>query len=98
MWEFRRGNVFGAVLPSPRTADSGSDSGSIFLQIGPNSNDLGFIRSRSRSSITTCCCAATRVNAAVTAVFLTLQLTEILLFIGFLDSENTIKVGGSSAS
>src|SRR5712691_5965085 len=35
------------------------------------------------------------LNKAVFAVFLTLELTEIVLFIGFFsDSVNTIKIGG----
>jgi uncharacterized protein len=38
---------------------------------------------------------STQVNAAVFAVFLTLELTEIILFIGnFSNSTGTVKLGG----
>ena len=100
MWEFRNRNVFGATafstygafwiglglyikfLPADATAS----------QIG---NDLGWILLAFAIFNTYMLLASTRVNAAVMAVFLTLEVTEIVLAAGnFAGNNNIIKVGG----
>jgi succinate-acetate transporter protein len=94
MWEFRRGNVFGATAFS---SYGGFWIGLwfYFLHNAPNDKDLGFILLAFAIFNTYMLLCATRVNGAVTAVFLTLELTEIFLFIGFLaNSTNIIKIGG----
>ena len=94
MWEFRRGNVFGATAFS---SYGGFWIGLwfYFIHNAPNTKDLGFILLAFAIFNIYMLACATRVNAAVTAVFLTLELTEIFLFIGFLnDNTNIIKVGG----
>jgi hypothetical protein len=99
MWEFRNKNVFGstafstyggfwiglglwALLVHPATpAAAGKDLGWILLAFAIfNTYMLLF---------------STQVNAAVFAVFLTLEVTEILLFVGNLDGNaNIVKIGG----
>jgi|SRR5947209_2772536 len=101
MWEFRNRNVFGAtafstyggfwiglglyvilVAPTAKNAN----------QIG---NDLGWILLAFAIFNTYMLLWSTQVNAAVFGVFLTLEITEIILFIGnFSNSTNTIKFGG----
>lgn len=96
MWEFRRGNTFGAVAFSSYGAFwIGLFAYGIFVKSDNEFNDLGWVALAFAIFNLYMLVAATRVNAAVFAVFLTLQLTEIVLFIGyFSSSENTIKVGG----
>lgn len=100
MWEFRNRNVFGATafgtygcfwiglglyikfLPAGATP----------AQIG---NDLGWILLAFAIFNTYMLLWSARVNAAVFAVFLTLEVTEIVLFIGnFSGNTETVKVGG----
>ena len=101
MWEFRNRNVFGstafstyggfwiglglwAVLVAPH-ALSASAAG----------KDLGWILLAFAIFNTYMLIFSTQVNAAVFAVFLTLELTEIFLFIGnFAGNANIVKVGG----
>jgi uncharacterized protein len=100
MWEFRNRNVFGATafgtygcfwiglglyikfLPADATP----------AQIG---NDLGWILLAFAIFNTYMLLWSARVNAAVFAVFLTLEVTEIVLFIGnFSGNTEMVKVGG----
>ena len=101
MWEFRNRNVFGAtafstyggfwiglglwaVLVAPH-ALSASAAG----------HDLGWILLSFAIFNTYMLIFSTQVNAAIFAVFLTLELTEIFLFIGnFAGNTNIVKVGG----
>jgi succinate-acetate transporter protein len=101
MWEFRRNNTFGATA-------FGSYGGfwiGLFLYVrfaaaGAGSaagvaNDLAWILLAFAIFNTYMLICAARVNAAVFAVFLTLEITEILLFIGnFATNSNIIKIGG----
>ena len=101
MWEFRNRNVFGstafstyggfwiglglwALLVAPHaTAASAAD------------HDLGWILLAFAIFNTYMLLFSTQVNAAVFAVFLTLELTEIILFIGnFAGNTGIVKVGG----
>ncbi len=98
MWEFRNRNVFGAT--------AFSTYGGFWIGLGlyvllvegssPNAlNDLGFILLGFAIFNTYMLLWSTRVNVAVFAVFLTLEITEIVLFIGFFsDTETIIKAGG----
>jgi len=98
MWEFRNRNVFGAT--------AFSTYGSFWIGLGiyvffvesgsPNAlNDLGFILLAFAIFNTYMLLWSARVNVAVFMVFLTLEITEIVLFLGFLsDSEGIIKAGG----
>jgi uncharacterized protein len=100
MWEFLNRNVFGATAFStyggfwiglglyikflPHTATP--------AQIG---NDLGWILLAFAIFNTYMLLWSTQVNKAVFGVFLTLEVTEIILFIGnFSSSTGTIKIGG----
>ncbi len=101
MWEFRNRNVFGstafstyggfwiglglwAVLVAPHA-----------LSATAVSKDLGWILLSFAIFNTYMLIFSTQVNAAVFAVFLTLELTEIFLFIGnFAGNANIVKVGG----
>jgi succinate-acetate transporter protein len=96
MWEFRRGNVFGATAFSSYGAFwIGLFAYGIFVKSDNEFNDLGWVALSFAIFNLYMLVAATRVNLAVFVVFLTLQITEIVLFIGyFSSSENTIKVGG----
>jgi succinate-acetate transporter protein len=101
MWEFRRHNTFGATAFASyggfwlglffyvRDAASGA-GGAAGVR-----NDLGFILlAFAIFNLYMLYCAA-RVNTAIFGVFLTLQITEIVLFIGnFTSNTNTIKAGG----
>jgi succinate-acetate transporter protein len=101
MWEFRNRNVFGstafstyggfwiglglwALLVAPHaTAASAAD------------HDLGWILLAFAIFNTYMLLFSTQVNAAVFTVFLTLELTEIILFIGnFAGNTGIVKVGG----
>jgi succinate-acetate transporter protein len=98
MWEFRNRNVFGAT--------AFSTYGSFWIGLGiyvsivesgsPNAlNDLGFILLAFAIFNTYMLLWSTRLNVAVFLVFLTLELTEIALFLGFfMDAENLVKAGG----
>jgi len=101
MWEFRNRNVFGstafstyggfwiglglwAVLVAPHALSA--------TAVG---KDLGWILLAFAIFNTYMLIFSTQVNAAVFGVFLTLELTEIFLFIGnFAGNANIVKVGG----
>jgi hypothetical protein len=98
MWEFRNRNVFGAT--------AFSTYGSFWIGLGiyvffveggslNALNDLGFILLAFAIFNTYMLLWSSRVNVAVFMVFLTLEITEIVLFLGFFsDSEGIIKAGG----
>lgn len=100
MWEFRNRNVFGAT--------AFSTYGGFWIGLGlyvtlvagkatpaQVNNDLGWILLGFAIFNTYMLIASTQVNEAVFAVFLTLEATEILLFIGGLSQNATIsKIGG----
>ena len=99
MWEFRRNNTFGATAFSTYGAfwiglyfyakGAGGES------LKSIDNDRGWILLAFAIFNLYMLLCATRVNAAVVAVFLTLEITEILLFIGnFQDSKDIVKIGG----
>jgi uncharacterized protein len=101
MWEFRNRNVFGAtafstyggfwlglalwVIFVAPTAKSASAAG----------HDLGWILLSFAIFNTYMLLWSTQVNVAVFGVFITLEITEIILFIGnFSGSSGTVKFGG----
>jgi succinate-acetate transporter protein len=100
MWEFRNRNVFGAT--------AFSTYGGFWIGLGlwaklvaPTASktqvphDLGWILLAFAIFNLYMLILSTQVSVAVFAVFLTLQITEIVLFIGnFQGSTGTIKVGG----
>jgi succinate-acetate transporter protein len=110
MWEFRNRNVFGAtafstyggfwiglglwrLLVAPPPAGAGP------LVIAAHAvaagHDLGWILLAFAIFNTYMLLWSTQINVAVFAVFLTLEITEIVLFIGFLGGNgNVVKVGG----
>jgi len=101
MWEFRNRNVFGATAFSTY----GAFWIGLFLWVqfvlphilrpSVAAHDLGWILLAFAIFNTYMLIMATQVNLAVFAVFLTLELTEILLFIGnFTTNSGTIKAGG----
>ena len=101
MWEFRNRNVFGAT--------AFSTYGGFWIGLGlyvelvaPSAknanqvaNDLGWILLAFLIFNTYMLLWSMSVNLAVFAVFLTLEITELVLVIGnFSNNANTIKVGG----
>jgi succinate-acetate transporter protein len=99
MWEFKRQNVFGAT--------AFSTYGGFWLGLGfyvthtaatsgeNVANDLGWILLAFAIFNTYMLMWSATLNMAVFAVFLTLEITEIVLFIGqFAGNANIIKVGG----
>lgn len=100
MWEFRNRNVFGST--------AFSSYGGFWIGLGlyillvakegnadQVANDLGWILLAFAIFNTYMLLWSTQVNLAVFGVFLTLEITEILLFIGnFSTNETTIKIGG----
>jgi len=100
MWEFRNRNVFGATAFSTY-GGFWIGLGLYVLLVAPGAkeaqvaNDLGWILLAFAIFNTYMLMWSTQVNMAVFAVFLTLEITEIILFIGnFASSENIIKLGG----
>jgi uncharacterized protein len=96
MWEFRRGNVFASTAFS---SYGGFWIGLfVWLRVEgttPTGHDLGWILLAFAIFNTYMLLMATQVNLAVFLVFLTLELTEIVLFIGNFTSNATIsQVGG----
>jgi succinate-acetate transporter protein len=107
MWEFRNRNVFGATafstyggfwiglglyvrLSEPTAAKLGGANAESLVQ-----NDLGWILLAFAIFNTYMLLWSTQVNKAVFGVFLTLEVTEIVLFIGnFSHSAGTVKLGG----
>lgn len=101
MWEFRNRNVFGATAFSTYggfwigiglwallVAPHASSSGAI-------SHDLGWILLAFAIFNTYMLILAAQLNMAVFLVFLTLEITEILLFIGNFAVNNTVvHIGG----
>jgi uncharacterized protein len=101
MWEFRNRNVFGStafatyggfwiglalydLLVAPRAHGTAAVN-----------NDLGWILLAFAIFNLYMLAWSTQVNEAVFAVFLTLQATEVVLFIGFFSNNTmTIKIGG----
>jgi uncharacterized protein len=100
MWEFRNRNVFGATAFSTY----GGFWIGLFLWarfVAPSatgnqaSHDLGWILLAFAIFNTYMLILSVQVNLAVFAVFLTLEITEIVLFIGnFAVNSNIVKVGG----
>ncbi len=112
MWEFRNRNVFGAtafstyggfwiglglwaLLVAPAPAGAGPLAAAAHAAAA--GKDLGWILLAFAIFNTYMLLWSTQVNWAVFLVFLTLEATEIVLFIGFFqgaNGANTIKVGG----
>ena len=110
MWEFRNRNVFGAtafgtyggfwiglglwaLLVAPPPAGSGPLAAAAHAAAA--NKDLGWILLAFAIFNTYMLLWSTLVNAAVFAVFLTLEATEIVLFIGnFAANANIVKIGG----
>jgi len=100
MWEFRNRNVFGSTA----FATYGGfwiGLGLYVLLVAPDAsaaqeaNDLGWILLAFAIFNTYMLLWSTQVNAAVFAVFATLEATEIILFIGnFTESTGIVKLGG----
>jgi uncharacterized protein len=101
MWEFRNRNVFGATAFSTY---GGFWIGLFFWArlVAPTASspavankDLGWILLAFAIFNTYMLLMSTQVNLAVFGVFLTLEVTEILLFAGFFaNNTNTVKAGG----
>lgn len=97
MWEFRNRNVFGSTAFSSYGA-FWIGLGLWYLLVAPHTvgveanRDLGWILLAFAIFNSYMLLISTQVNAAVFAVFLTLEITEILLFIG----NFTVKAGGTS--
>jgi succinate-acetate transporter protein len=110
MWEFRNRNVFGAtafstyggfwiglglwaLLVAPAPAGAGPVATAAHAAAA--GKDIGWILLAFAIFNTYMLLWSTQVNAAVFGVFLTLELTEIILFIGqFSTSSGIIKFGG----
>jgi uncharacterized protein len=101
MWEFRNRNVFGATAFSTY----GGFWIGLFLWVqfvAPHAtsasaadHDLGWILLAFAIFNTYMLILSAQVNTAVFAVFLTLELTEIILFVGFFaNSPGTVQLGG----
>jgi uncharacterized protein len=100
MWEFRNRNVFGSTAFS--TYGAFWIGLGLYVQLVASKatpaqvgNDLGWILLAFAIFNTYMLLWSTQVNTAVLAVFLTLELTEIVLFIGnFTGNASTVKLGG----
>ena len=105
MWEFRNRNVFGAtafstyggfwiglglwaLLVAPAPAGAGPVAAA--AHAAATTKDLGWILLAFAIFNTYLLLWSTLVNAAVFAVFLTLEATEIVLFIGFFAGNTTV--------
>lgn len=100
MWEFRNNNVFGATAFSTY-GGFWIGLGLWALLVAPHAapsaipKDLGWILLAFAIFNTYMMIFSTQVSVAVFGVFLTLEVTEILLFIGgFQGSESITKIGG----
>jgi uncharacterized protein len=100
MWEFRNRNVFGATAFSTY-GGFWIGLGLYVLLAAPKAspaqfgNDLGWILLAFAIFNTYMLVFSTQVNMAVFGVFLTLEITEIVLFIGnFSSNTSTVKIGG----
>src|SRR5436853_65462 len=99
MWEFRNRNVFGATAFSTYGGfwiGLGLWALLVAPAAGPKAaKDVAWILLAFAIFNTYMLLWSTQVNMAVFAVFLTLELTEIILFIGnFAGSSGTVKLGG----
>jgi uncharacterized protein len=102
MWEFRNRNVFGATAFSTYGSFWIGLGLYVLLAEGGSANplnDLGFILLAFAIFNTYMLLWSSRVNVAVFLVFLTLEITEIVLFIGFFSSSGgvaneVVKIGG----
>ena len=111
MWEFTRGNVFGAVafasyggfwlglglwvLLVANPAVAAIRPATLASTVSGLNHDLGWILLAFFIFNTYMLILSTQINMAVFLVFLTLEATEIILFIGFFSgSSGTIKFGG----
>ena len=110
MWEFRNRNVFGAtafstyggfwiglglwaLLVAPAPAGAGPVAAA--AHAAATVKDLGWILLAFAIFNTYMLLWSTLTNAALFLVFLTLEATEVVLFIGFFaNNANVIKVGG----
>jgi uncharacterized protein len=98
MWEYRRNNTFGATA----FGSYGAFWIGLFLYVNGAAgssknvaNDLAWILLAFAIFNTYMLLSSMQVNAAVFAVFLTLEITEIVLCVGnFQANTNIIKVGG----
>jgi succinate-acetate transporter protein len=101
MWEFRNRNVFGSTAFSSY-GGFWIGLGLWFLLVAPHATsaaaankDLGWILLAFAIFNTYMMILSAQVNMAVFLVFLTLEITEIVLFAGFFSgSSGTIKAGG----
>jgi uncharacterized protein len=101
MWEFRNKNVFGSTAFSTY-GGFWIGLGLWALLVAPHAtspsaagHDLGWILLAFAIFNTYMLLFSTQVNAAVFGVFLTLELTEIFLFIGnFAGNTSIVKIGG----
>jgi len=98
MWEFRRPNVFGATAFSTY-GGFWIGLGLYVLLAAPGStneaNDLGWILLAFAIFNTYMLLWSARISGAVFGVFLTLEATEIILFIGnFSETSGIVKFGG----
>jgi succinate-acetate transporter protein len=98
MWEFRNRNVFGATAFSTYASFWIGLGLYVLLAEGKSANplnDLGFILLAFAIFNTYMLLWSTRTTVATFLVFLTLEVTEIILFLGFFQgSESIVKVGG----
>lgn len=98
MMEFRKGNVFGATAFSTYGAFwIGLGLYALLVEGGsPNvPNDLAWILTAFAIFNTYMLLWSSRVSVAVFAVFLALEVTEIVLAVGFfMDADNVAKAGG----
>jgi len=94
--EFRNRNVFGATAFSSYGGFwIGLWAYVVFVGKAGAAHDVGWILLAFAIFNTYMLIASTRVNMAVFMVFLTLEITEIVLFIGnFANSTNITKIGG----
>ena len=101
MWEFKTGNTFGATAFSTYGAFWLSLATFILLVLagkvpaGDIENDLGWFLLSFAIFNTYMLFWSTRLNMATFLVFLTLEITEIILFLGFFSkSTGMINLGG----
>jgi len=96
MWEFRNRNVFGATAFSTYGGFwIGLGLWAKFVPAAAAGKDVGWILLAFAIFNTYMLLWSTQINAAVCAVFLTLEATEVVLFIGvFTANANIVKVGG----
>lgn len=96
MWEFRNRNVFGATAFSTYGGFwIGLGLWAILAHAPAGTKDVGWILLAFAIFNTYMLIFASQLNTAVFGVFLTLELTEIFLFIGILGgSSGMVKAGG----